>query len=187
MSRTALRLYRVVLHAYPAAFRLDYGTEMEQLLVDQRRHDTVAAGRLVMREALDAVRTAPRLRWENPMNRIVIVVIAATVAIAAGVVGGPLALIPIGATALATWFLWGRSRGPIAPAGASRRWRVWLIAGLVSIGIGVAIPQIDGGELNSLWWTVMALTLVGGIAMVVAGILLGVSDRGHRLSPTQSP
>jgi hypothetical protein len=157
---------------------------MEQLLLDQHRNDTAAAGRLVMREILDAVRTAPRLRWETPMNQVVVIAIAATVAIASLLAGGALALIPIGATVFAAWSLWGRSRQPIAPAGPSRRWLVWLIVGLVSIGIGVAIPQIDGGELSSLWWTVMAITVVGGIAMAVAGALLAVSDRGHRLGAT---
>ena len=186
MNPVALRLYRLMLHAYPAAFRRDYSTEMEQLLLDQHRHDGPAAGRLVMREILDAVRTAPRLRWETPMNRVVIIAIAATAAIASLLAGGALALIPIGATLLAAWLLWGRSLQPIAPAGSPRRRLVWLTAGVVSIGIGVAIPQIDGGELSSLWWTVMAVTVLGGIVMAVIGIVLAVSDRAHRLGTTHS-
>ena len=87
---------------------------------------------------------------------------------------------------VAAWFQWGRSLQPIAPARSSRRWLSWLLAGGVSIAIGVAIPQIDGGELNSVWWSVMAITVVGGIFMAVIGVLLAVSDRGHRLTPTQS-
>jgi len=187
VTPAALRLYRLVLHAYPAAFRREYGAEMEQVLLDQHRHDTPATARLVMRETLDAVRTAPRLRWEYPMNRVVFITIAATVAITSLLAAGALALIPIGATGLAAWFLWGRSLEPIAQAGSARRWYVWLITGLVSIGIGVTIPQIDGGELSSLWWTVMAITFIGGIGMTVAGVVLGVSGLGHRLDPTHSP
>jgi hypothetical protein len=181
-----VRLYRLVLLAYPASFRREYGTEMEQLLLDQHRHGGPAAGRIVIREILDAVRTAPRLRWETPMNRVVIIAVAAAVAIASLLAGGALALIPIAATVVAAWFLSGRSLQPIAPARSSRRWLSWLLAGGVSIAIGVAIPQIDGGELNSVWWSVMAITVVGGIVMAVIGVLLAFSDRAHRLTPTQS-
>jgi hypothetical protein len=187
VNPAALRLYRLVLRAYPAGFRRDYGSAMEQLLLDQCRADPPAVGRVVLREILDAVLTAPRLRWEIPMNRIVLVAIAVTVAIASLLAAGALALIPIGATAVAAWFLWGRSLQPIGPAGSSRRWRAWLVAGLVSIGIGVAIPQVDGGELSAVWWTVMAVAVVGGIGMTVAGILLALSDRGHRLTPIPHP
>jgi hypothetical protein len=187
VNPAALRLYRLVLLAYPASFRREYGSEMEQLLIDRHRHDGSAAGRIVLREILDAVQTAPRMRWETPMNRVVIIAVAATVAIASLLAGGALALIPIATTALAAWLLWGRSLQPIAPARSSRRWLWWLIAGGVSIGTGVAIPQIDGGELNSLWWTVMAISVVGGIVMAVIGVLLAVSDRGHRLTATHTP
>jgi hypothetical protein len=180
-------LYRLVLLAYPVPFRHEYRTEMEQLLIDQHRHEGPAAGRILVREILDAVRAAPRLRWETPMNRVVIIAVAATVAIASLLAGGALALIPIAATGLAAWFLWGRSLQPIAPARSSQRWLWWLIAGGSCIAIGVAIPQIDGGELNSLWWSVMAITVIGGIVMAVIGVLLAVGDRGHRLTPTQTP
>lgn len=187
MNPAALRLQRLVLHAYPAAFRHEYGTDMEQLLLDQDRHDGPATWRIVGREFLDAVRTAPRMRWETPMNRVVIIAVAATVVIASLLAGGALALIPMTATALVAWLLWGRQLQPIAPARSSRRWLWWLIAGAVAIGTGVAIPQIDGGELNSLWWTVMAITVLGGIVMAAIGILLAVSDRGHRLTATHTP
>jgi hypothetical protein len=187
VSPAARRLYRLVLLAYPAPFRREYGTEMEQLLVDRNRRDSRVAGRIMLREVLDAVRVAPRLRWETPMNRVVIIAVAATVAIAALLAGAALALIPLAVVALAALYLGRRSLRPIAPAHSSRRWAWWLLAGGVSIGAGVAIPQIDGGELNSLWWSVMAVAVLGGIVMAVIGILLAVSDRGHRFPATQTP
>jgi hypothetical protein len=58
----------------------------------------------------------------------------------------------------------------------------WLITGGVAIAIAIAIPAIDGGELNALWWTVMMLTLLGGIGTALTGALLAVSDRAHRLA-----
>jgi hypothetical protein len=187
VSPAARRLFRLVLLAYPASFRREYGGEMEQLLIDRDRHDGRGAGRIMLGEILDAVCIAPRLRWETPMNRVVIIAVIAAVAIAALLAGAALALIPLAVVALAAWYLGGRSIRPIAPAYSSRRWVWWLLAGGVSIGIGVAIPQIDGGELSSLWWSVMAVAVVGGIVMAVIGILLAVSDRGHRLPATHTP
>jgi hypothetical protein len=115
------------------------------------------------------------------MNRIVILAVVGTAAIAAILVA-QLALIPLAVLGLATWFAWGRPLQPIAPASASRRWLTWLIAGGVAIAIAIAIPAIDGGELSELWWTVMMLTLLGGIGMAITGALLAVSDRAQRLA-----
>lgn len=187
MSPAARRLYRMVLFAYPAPFRREYGREMEQLVIDRHRDDREAEGWVVLREIVDAARSAPRMRWETPMNRVVIISGAATVAVAWLVAGGPLAFIPVAATAVAAWFLWGRQPQPIAPARTSRHKRAWLVAGGLSIATGVAIPQIDGGELSALWWAVMAVALLGGVAMVVAGVLLAMSERGHRLAAAQKP
>jgi hypothetical protein len=115
------------------------------------------------------------------MNRIVILAVAGTAAIAAILVA-QLALIPLAVLGLAAWFAWGRPLQLIAPAAASRRWVTWLIAGGAAIAIAIAIPAIDGGELNALWWTVMMLTLLGGIGMATTGALLAASGRAHRLA-----
>jgi hypothetical protein len=182
---TAIRLYRLLLLAYPAEFRRHYRAEMIQLMIDERRHGTRPTWRILLRETFDAARTAPQMRWESTMNRVVIIAVVATVAVAALLTRGALALIPLAIIALAAWLLWGRRLEPIAPAPSSRRWARWLAAGGAAIATGIAIPQIDGGELNALWWTVMAVALLGGIAMAVIGILLAVSDRAHRLASTQ--
>jgi hypothetical protein len=185
VSSRALRLYRLILRAYPAAFRQEYGAEMEQLFVDQHIHCTGPPDRwIVLREVLDAARTAPRMRWEKPMNRVISIAVAVTVVVAAALAFGPIALVLLAMMGVAAWFLWGRQLDPIASAQSSRRWLGWLVAGGVSIGVGVAIPPIDGGELSSLWWTTMAVAVVGGIVMAIIGVLLAVSDRGHRLGTT---
>ena len=121
------------------------------------------------------------------MNRVVIIAVGVTIAVAAFLARGALALIPLGVMALVAWLLWGRRLEPIAPAPSSRRWVRWLAAGGAAIATGIAVPQIDGGELNALWWTVMAAALLGGVAMAVIGTLLAVSDRAHRLASTQVP
>lgn len=187
MSPAALRLYRLVLYAYPAAFRRDYSPEMEQLLCDQHRRDGVTAQRLMMQEVRDAARTAPRLRWETPMNRVVIIALTTTVAVALLLAVGALGLVLIGVIGSVAWLLWGRSPRPIAPAATSRRWMAWLTVGIVSIGIGVAIPQLDGGELSAMWWTIMAITVVGGAFIAVVGIMFAVNHRQHRLASPHTP
>jgi uncharacterized membrane protein len=52
----------------------------------------------------------------------------------------------------------------------------------VAIAIAVAIPAIEGGELNALWWTVMMLSLLGGVGMAITGALLAAGDRAHRIA-----
>ena len=116
------------------------------------------------------------------MTGPVILVVAVTVAIAAAVVA-KVVLVPLGLVALAGWFLWARRARPIVSATSSRRWLRWLLAGALAIGAAVAIPAIDGGELDELWWTVMAVSLLGGIGLAVTGVVLVASDRAHRVAP----
>jgi len=40
-----MRLYRALLHLYPASFRVEYGTEMEAIF-ERRRRGASSAGRL---------------------------------------------------------------------------------------------------------------------------------------------
>jgi hypothetical protein len=179
VSAIAIGLYRLVLFAYPSQFRRGFGDEMVRLLIDRRRHEGRSEWRILLEEAVDAARAAPRMRWESPMSRIVILAVVGTIAIAATLVA-QLALIPIAVLGLAAWFAWGRPLQPIAPVAASRRWVSWLILGGVAIAIAIAIPAIDGGELNPFWWTVMMLTLLSGIGMAITGACQLVGGRLHR-------
>jgi hypothetical protein len=182
VSATAIRLFRLVMLLYPREFRRRYGDQMVQGMIDQHRHQARRTSSVLLHETFDAVRAAPRMRWESPMNRTVILVVAVTVAIAAAVVA-KVVLLPLGLVAAGCWFLWGRQAQPIASATSSRRWLRWLTAGALAIGAAVAIPAIDGGELNELWWTVMAVALLGGIGLAVTGVVLAASDRAHRVAP----
>ena len=112
------------------------------------------------------------------MNRIVILAVVGTAAIAAILVAH-LALIPVAVLGLAAWFAWGRPLQPIAPAAASRRWATWVVAGAAGIAIAIAIPAIDGGELNAFWWTIMMLTLLSGIGLAISEELHRLGTRPH--------
>ncbi|HUH08119.1 MAG TPA: hypothetical protein VML96_09970 [Egibacteraceae bacterium] len=182
MSPTGLRLYRLVLLAYPAEFRRTYGEPMAQTFGDRLRDGDVTLSRLMLTEAFDAARAAPLMRWESRMNRTIIIVAAATVAVAASIAAGPMALILIAPIALAAALWWTRQNQPVASASASRRWMVWLAAGLAALGTGIGILATAGGELSAAWWTVMAASLLAGIAMTIIGIILGLDHRSHRPS-----
>jgi hypothetical protein len=181
VSAAAIRLYRLLLLLYPAEFRRRYGDEMIQLLIDRQLHEQRTTSLALLHETVDAVRTAPRMRWESPMNRTVIIVVAATLAIAAAIVAKVM-LLPLALLAIAAWLMWGRRARPIASAASSRHWMRWMHGGAVAIVVAVAIPAVDGGELNEFWWTVAAVALLGGIAMAVTAMVLAASGRAHRLA-----
>lgn len=179
MNRVALAVYKVVLFAYPSEFRHAYGAAMVQSLVDRHRHDGVRLMPLIAGEVVDAARAAPRMRWESPMNRIIILITGATVAAAVALAVSPWALIPIAGAvcAVGSWSL--RQGQPIRPTtSGSRRGLAWLVAGAAGVGVAVAIPAIDGGELSEAWWTIFALSLLGGIAMMVIGLIHALNNRG---------
>ena len=183
MSPTALRLYRLLLVLYPAEFRRRYGDEMIQLVIDRHRHEQHSTSSVLLHEAIDAVRTAPRMRWESPMNRTVITIVAATLAVAAAIVANGL-LLPLGLAAIAAWFAWGRPPRPIESAVPSRHWVRWLAGGASAVAVALAIPAVDGGELSGFWWTIAAVALLSGIAMTVTALVLAT---GHRAQGLASP
>ena len=179
MNRVALAVYKAVLLAYPSEFRHAYGDAMVQSLVDRQRHDGMGLMALIAREVVDAARAAPRMRWESPMNRIILLVTGATVAAAVALAVSPWALIPIVAAVGAAGWWMSRQGRPIRPtASGSRRGLAWFVAGAASVGVAVAIPAIDGGELSEPWWTVFALSLLGGITMMVTGLIRALNNRG---------
>jgi hypothetical protein len=61
----AERAYRLLLRAYPAAFRARYGREMELIFGDQRREANTSDVRLWVETVLDVARSAPALRLEH--------------------------------------------------------------------------------------------------------------------------
>ena len=126
MNRAALCLLRVVQFAYPAEFRRRFGVDLTQLALDRWRHEGVGVWRIVWSESCDAVRTAPALRWESNVTRVVVVSVSAAVAFVAAL-AVKLLLIPIVLIALACWLSWGRAGRPIVARQPARRWVRWKI------------------------------------------------------------
>jgi hypothetical protein len=178
MTWLASLVHRLVLRCYPATFRAEYGEAMSQLLRDQLR-DGRPLWRLVCGEALDVARVAPRMRWEHPMNRFVLTAFAVTTAIVAAVVAKVM-LLPLALILLGAWHVWGRElSGPVAARSRSVR---WLGIGVLGIIAAIAIPAIDGGELNGFWWTISAATLLAGIATTVTGAMMALNSKARRLN-----
>jgi hypothetical protein len=80
----AERVYRLLLHAYPAAFRAEYGREMELLFRDQCREGDVRSVGFWARVVWDVVRSAPALRVEATRTVEVIMRVAAILAVLLG-------------------------------------------------------------------------------------------------------
>lgn len=177
-------LYRLALLAYPARFRREYGDAMQQALRDQVSHDNRSTLWVLTRELTDVARTAPRMRWESPMTRVALIVLGVTLAIAAVIAGGPLGVLVIAAV-VAIGLLVGAGRDRRVEATLrNRRWVPWAIVAVVGLGGAIAIAQLADGELSEVWWSVMALCGLVGIASAVAATLIAVA---HRSEGTASP
>lgn len=109
------------------------------------------------------------------MNRIVIIGSAVAVALLAAVAISTTVLVPLAVVAIGAVVWWARQDRPIASAGPARPWYRWLVAGVVTLAVGVAIPAIDGGELGDGWWAVFALALLTGTALTLIGLFLALN------------
>ena len=61
----AERAYRLMLRAFPAAFRAEYGREMTQLFNDRRRYERERPARFWAATLADIARSAPAIRMEQ--------------------------------------------------------------------------------------------------------------------------
>ena len=120
MRPLVARTLQLVLRAYPAEFRRSYGDAVLQTVADRHDHEGVSWTRILAPEFLDATRVAPLMRWESPMNRIVIVVLAAAVVGFVAVAVSPATLIPLAVVMIAAVAWWARQNRPFdaQPAGA---------------------------------------------------------------------
>jgi hypothetical protein len=178
VSDLPLRLYRTSLHAYPPAFRREYGPVLLRNVMDQHRIEGTPLWRVAIREIADVATTAPRMRGESPMTRFVAAVVALTVSIAAAIAIGPLAVLAVLGAAALLWFGSVRAAPTVegaARAGSSPR---WLVSGLAALAGAIAIPVVDGGELNEVWWSVMAMLGLAGVALLLTAVLLRLSSKG---------
>ena len=112
------------------------------------------------------------------MTRFVVAVGTLTVCVVGALAIGPLAVLAIIGAAALLWFGSVRSAPTaegLARGGPSPR---WLVAGLVALGAAMAIPLIDGGELNEVWWSVMAVLGLAGVGLLITAVSLSSAPGG---------
>lgn len=170
-----MRLYQLLLLAYPRSFRREYGTDMVALLSHQLRDEHVA--RVVSRAAVDLAITIPARHLEVHMNRTsttALVVIFAAVGASLTVFGGPVGLvgaIVLFGLALLTW----RRNRPVVGAADGRWWKL-LLSGVALLGTLVVVTTITGELPDGGWYVAMATMLVS-FGLIGSGIVLGIAGR----------
>lgn len=183
MSRLVLRLHRLVLHAYPRTFRDEFGADMQRLLLDRHRYEGAPLGRLLLREMADAATAAPTMRWEQQMAQTTWCVVAVAIAAVVALTGGPALFVPltVAGAAIATVV---RRRSPMSrPLGEPRRWRAWALAAGVAALPGIVILATSDEELSEPLWFAMALSVLGGLGLLVAAASMAMADRPGPLAP----
>jgi hypothetical protein len=183
VNRLLLGVYRGALHLYPRTFRQEYGDELVRAALDQCTFGGRSPVSVVVRELPDVAGSALRMRGENPMSRFAVSVVVLVAGIAAALAGGPIALVPMAAVAVAV-FMGMRDTPPIeVRSGHPAR---WLVTAVGAIGVAVAIPVIDGGELSEPAWAAMAVLLIGGVGLALTGLgQLMAGTRGSAPSTTR--
>ena len=177
-----IRLYRAVLLLYPASFRRDYGDAMIQLLEDQRCHGAVPTWRLAVHTLSDAALTAPQMRWESAMSRVVLIAVAAAVVLLAALSGSPVvagAVVVLSGLALLALSR-GRLERPVVSATQAQGWLRWLAGGLLSLGVGAGVlVGADGNELSATGWSVWFVSWAAAVVLIAIGLQLAVTRRRH--------
>jgi hypothetical protein len=167
VNRLLLGVYRGALHLYPRAFRQEYGEALVQTALDQCTFGGRNFAAVVVRELPDVAGSALRMRGESPMSRTLVSVIGLVVIVVAALAGGPIAAVSMAVVPLAV-FMGMRGVPPIDVR--SRHPVRWLVAAIGAIGVAVAIPVIDGGELSEPAWAAMAVFLIAGIGLTLTGL-----------------
>jgi hypothetical protein len=177
------RWSRLVLRAYPRAFRRAYGDEITRSISDLRTHGHRSRASVLWLVAADTLRTAPRLRMESLMgnHRLVTFTAVLTVAVLAALVGSPLLLLVVAAVVALMAILIRRGDRPIvADATSAAHWYRWLAAGAGCAAIGGVVLVVDGPELSSVGWTIWMLSWTAALVLVLFGLVLASTRLFHR-------
>lgn len=178
--------HRLVLRAYPRAFRDHYGDEMLRTLEDLRRHSGLSRAQLALHVTRDVVLTAPRLRMEAivTQTKVLAVLPLAMLTVLALVTGSPRFVVVIIAPVALLAVLVHRHDRPIGRAVHSAHWWRWAVAGLAILATLVvaegAGPDFDW--LPGAWYLLWFLALMG-LAFVAVGTVLflaSVASRARR-------
>lgn len=175
------RALRLMLLAYPAAFRRRYGAEMLRCIQDQRRYQEADPVRLALRVAGDVLLTAPRLRMETLMTRTIAITIAVGLTLLLSLLVWPVALTVVPMLVLLAAFS-RRHDQPIAAGDAPRsRWLRHILRGVGALSVSGAVLVLSGGgELSEPLWAIWALSFVSGVTLVILGLVTLCSQPSPR-------
>jgi uncharacterized membrane protein len=177
---------RLLLAAFPKAFRREFGDDIAQAVRDMRRHGGLGRWRVLARLTIDVVRTAPRMRWESLMSNARLTLIAGVISIGliAAVVGHPMFIMLIVSVLALVALLIRKHDRPIAIEPESAvHWYRWVAAGAASFAAGFVVLFFDGNELTSAGWRIWMFSWATGLVLVVFGLILGFTalvNRRHR-------
>ena len=174
--RAAERVYRLLLRAYPAGFRAEYGREMVLVFRDRRRDESARGIRFWSEMIWDVARSAPalrldafRIRWEEDIQTGEEKM--RTMAILAVLIG-----VTEAANALAEGWAGGIANGGFWLAGII----LTVVAGTLLVVAGVAMLRRAAGAVPSARVAaITCLTVVVLIRLVdgwmsIFGTLLGI-------------
>jgi hypothetical protein len=174
--RAAERVYRLLLRAYPAGFRAEYGREMVLVFRDRRRDETARGIRFWSEMIWDVARSAPalrldafRIRWEEDIQTGEEKM--RTMAILAVLIG-----VTEAANALAEGWAGGIANGGFWLAGII----LTVVAGTLLVVAGVAMLRRAPGAVP--WARVAAITCLTVVVLIrlvdgwmsIFGTLLGI-------------
>ena len=102
-----------------------------------------------------------------------VLVVAAQAALAAG----PVALVAVVAIGAMVFVGMRGSQPSVDRAVPLRRGSRWFAGSAIALVGAVAIPAVDGGELNEVWWSAMAVLVVAATACAVVGAALALGSQ----------
>ena len=169
-------LVRVALLAYPRSFRRHYGAEWARTIADMRAHGHDSALRVGGTVVAEAFTTAIHMRWENLMKptKTLLAVLAATIALAALVMGSEaIAVLVVAIVVLVGLQFAGKDR-PITPTDPSmtRHWYVWLAAALGLYLLGFVFLAF---WLTEIGWAIWMLSWAGATVVGLLGLSFGAT------------
>jgi len=181
-------IYQHLAALYPKEFREEYREDLVDAFARQLRDESV--GRVWLRAIHDLIVTVPAQRLEAHMNRSSASMVAvAALSIAVGVLvlaalsgtgpaTGIFLLVALVALVIATRSWKAPGSAHLAPRGVATSWTKFVVVGGLMLGVtiaGINVAPWDNGELPGQLWGVMMLSLVAGIALLAAGLALGIA------------
>jgi len=172
-------LLRIALLAYPRSFRRHYGTEWARTIAAMRNHSHHSALCIGGTVVAEAFTTAIHLRRENLMKptKTLLTVIAATIALAALVMGSEAITVLVIAIVVLVGLQFAGKDRPITPThpSATRRWYLWMAGAAGAFLLGLGVVAIDGDELTSAGWAAWMLSWATAAILALIGTGLGAT------------